>query len=274
MPDFFHRPLLLGSPGRRAPVVMALLVGTVVVFVVQHVADRLTGGAFTPIFGLNPSLFIRGALWQVLTYVLLHASLLHILINMLMLGVFGPEVETVVGSRPFAGLYAGCGILAGIGWMLISGSGQQLCIGASGAVIGVAAAFAAFFPHRRITLLVFFVLPVTMTARTLVVLLGLIDLLALFSSDGNVAHAAHLVGGLAGYLYARRVRSSRPIGGLRYWYGRLRGKRQASLTVLPGRDDEPSPEEIDRILDKISRDGIGSLTRHEKRLLDRAGGRE
>ena len=265
------------GPARSAsPVVTTLLGVTIVVFLVQQVGDRLTGGWFTHLFGLSRPLLLQGALWQPVTYIFLHQGLLHIFLNMLLLVVFGREMESVLGTRRFLGLYLVCGVLAGIGWLAISGAPAggrwPTCIGASGAVLAVTACFAAIFPHRRVTLLLFFVLPVTLTARTMAIALGLLDLLALFAEEGNVANAAHLAGGIAGYLYGRRIRLGRPMPGAPFRRSPFRRHREPDLRVLGPEDEPPAPEEIDRILDKITRHGIRSLTRREKRLLEKAGG--
>jgi hypothetical protein len=108
----------------------------------------------------------------------------------------------------------------------------------------------------------------------MVIMFGLVDLLALFSSDRTIAHAAHLAGGVAGYLYGRRVRSGRLSPGLKEWFARVRGRPYPGSSVTGGEDEEPDPEEIDTILEKIKQRGIHSLTRRERRLLDRASGKE
>jgi hypothetical protein len=153
-----------------------------------------------------------------------------------------------------------------LGWLLITSSPQAVCVGASGAIFGVLAGFATLYPNRRITLLVFFVLPVTMKAWVLATVLMGVDLLYMLGSQGGgVAHAAHLGGGLAGYIYTSVVFRKRLFG-----FG---------ISVTPPRP-RPGPgagkragvgqAEVDRILDKIAAQGIGSLTRGERDLLEKA----
>jgi membrane associated rhomboid family serine protease len=270
-------PLYLGGLS-RAVAVRVLLIATLVVFAVQYIADRSFGGVFTALFGLSRAGILHGAVWQLVTYLFLHGGFWHILMNMFGLVMFGREMEDLLGTRRFCFLYLGCGLLAGLGWLLISASGGP-CIGASGAVFGVIGAFAAVFPQRRLTLLLFFVVPVTMTARTMAVTFGLITLMLLFTTDGNIAHAAHLAGGIAGYVYGREwVRRGGWIGidrggGLFGWATDLRARwRRRKLRVLSSEQDAPSPEEVDRLLDKIKAQGIGSLTRRERDALERASG--
>jgi len=62
-------------------------------------------------------------------------------------------LEDYLGTDRFLYLYMACGIVAGLGWLMISGAGPAVCIGASGAVFGIAAAYAALNPNRVLTLL-------------------------------------------------------------------------------------------------------------------------
>jgi len=94
----------------------------------------------------------------------------------------------------------------------------------------------------------------------------------MMGGDGNIAHAAHLAGGVAGYLAARHVvgqgrRSARavrkaPFGAMRF--------RPDVPEDAEGEDAPPSDDDIDLVLDKISRHGLRSLTRAERSVLDRA----
>ena len=258
-------------PGRLPPGLLALLITCSVVYLLQQLADYLTGGLFSFLFELRGEAVLHGQIWQLLTYIFLHGNVLHLALNLMGLFFFGREMEQTLGTRRFLLLFFGCGVLAGLGWMAISGTPHAHCVGASGAVFGIMGAFAAMFPHRRVTLLVFFVLPVTVTARWMVVGLGLVTIWSLFSHDGNIAHAAHLAGGVAGYIYGR-MRAAGPSGsGGRWRAGFFR--RSPRLRVLPDDNEAPSQEEVDRILDKIRESGIKSLTRGERNALERASRR-
>ena len=243
-----------------SPAVKIILFSTVGVFLLQVVLLLTTGMRLSVWFALSRSGLLDGQLWRLVSYIFLHdpRSIWHILLNMLMLFIFGREIEGILGTRRFMCLYLGCGILAGLGWLIISGRASAYCIGASGAVFGILGTFAALFPARRITLLLFFVLPVTMSARTMAMAMGAISLFSLMGGDGNIAHAAHLAGGVVGYIYGRRL--LRPQVRREDWFGR----------PTPEDRPPPIPAEVDRVLEKISARGIGSLSRAERDVLDRA----
>jgi membrane associated rhomboid family serine protease len=270
------------------PAVRFLLIATVAVFLLQMMFDQATGGLFTRHFSLSPAGMQSLELWQPLTYIFLHTGFLHLILNMAGLFFFGPETERAIGTQRFMLLYLGGGILAGLGWLMISGTAVSFCLGASGAVFAILGAYAALFPERPVTLLVFFVIPVTLRARTLALGLGLFSLLAMISQPGQVAYAAHLVGGVLGYFYGRSLSGAatpRITFNPRQWWNDLRwrwhrrkfkvirGSRQAWEEDAAESSAPPSAEEVDAVLAKISRSGMGSLTQRERDILTRASRR-
>jgi membrane associated rhomboid family serine protease len=263
--------------------VRALLVINAGVFVVQLLVDLFANGWFTALFAVSPSGLRHLHLWQPVTYMFLHGGIWHILMNMLMLYLFGSEVEGVLGARRFRRLYLGCGVLAGLGWVAVTALTGHAgrCVGASGAVYGIVGAFAAMFPERRITLLLFFVLPVTLTAATMAIGMGLISVAMMIAGDGNVAHAAHLAGGVVGALCGWRLRGERIMlgvqrrdedeeGWLEWWRRVWTFGRRPKLRLLENPTEAPTPEEVDRLLEKISAKGIKSLTSAERKALELA----
>lgn len=258
---------------RLTPMVRKLLYINLGVFVAQMLFGRLVA---PDVFGLSLNGIRHGFVWQFGTYMFLHAGVMHILLNMLMLYFMGPETERSMGSRHFLAMYLLSGVLGGLGWLLITPSTFAPCIGASGAVFGVLAAYAALHPHRPITLLLFFVLPVTLKAWTMALAMGVIELLYLINSpDGGIAYAAHIAGGITGFIYARTVfRGAR----LNDWLDRLRSLWPARPGSAPfphtTGDHAPAQEEVDRLLDKISAKGIQSLSKSERDLLYRASRRK
>ncbi len=158
------------------------------------------------ILGLVPDLVIGHSMWwQVVTYMFVHGGIWHILFNMLMLFTFGMQLERHMGSWEFLLFYFVCGIGAGLLTIpvnYLTGLGSIPVVGASGALIGVSLAFAAFYPEARI--LIFGILP--MRAPTAVLVFAGIDLLMLVGEmvtglSTGVAHLTHLSGFLFGFLY-------------------------------------------------------------------------
>jgi len=231
------------------------------IFLLQLLMPAPLESAFMRMLGLGVEGIMRGWIWQLLTYAFLHGNLLHLLLNMLGLFFLGPELERHLGARTFLVMFLFCTILGGLGWLVLTWPYEGICVGASGGIFGLIGAFAGLFPHRQLTLLVFFVLPVTMPAWLLAVLFGLFQLAYLLNPGGSsIAYAAHLAGGVAGYVFAWvMMRRSRP------------GSRPVILRRAAMDPPPPSSEEINAILDKISREGLHRLTPRERAVLQRAG---
>ncbi|HEY3012142.1 MAG TPA: rhomboid family intramembrane serine protease [Gemmatimonadales bacterium] len=217
--------------------------------------------------------------WTFVSYMFVHAGLLHLLANMLMLYVFGTAVEGRMGNRNFLVYYLFCGIGAAVFALLLAGvMPVGAFVGASGAVLGVAVAFAVFWPDAE---LIVFPIPVPIKARTLVIGLVALDLIAsrLWPNDG-IAHIAHVGGALFGYLFFRVQSLSRrsPAQPARtvervvmVQSGSSEPDRRTPVTPMRPRrrvDSDPVAAEVDRVLDKISEKGISSLTPAERRFLD------
>ena len=256
---------------RITPVVKALLWANAGVFLLQ-----ILGVVDSRLFALSVDGLRRWHVWQLVSYMFIHADPLHLFFNCLFLFFMGPDTERTMGSRRFSTFYLLCGVLAGIAWLIITAANHHfshLCVGASGAIYGVLGAFAAFFPDRPITLLLFFILPVTLRARILAFGLAALSFLyLLMHSGGQIAHAAHLGGILAGYVYGRALLRAGLLGG---YYRPPRPPERTGLfwrgprfrVIEGGKQDVPSAREVDAILDKIAAKGVESLTRQERRIL-------
>ena len=195
--------------------IKTLCIACIAVFFLQNIARLIFGGAgwnfWTDWFGLSPvhvthTFFI----WQLFTYLFLHASILHILFNLLYLAMFGADLEHMWGARKFYTYFFICGVGAGLVDVgvrtLLDPHGVGMAtiptIGASGAIYGVLLAAAVIMPHRQVFL---FPLPVTISMRFLVIILGAIEFFSTIGATGdNVSHLCHLGGMLVGYIYLRR----------------------------------------------------------------------
>jgi membrane associated rhomboid family serine protease len=180
--------------------------------IVSVIADpRVEFHYIIQIFGLVPSAFTHGLrFWQPFTYMFLHGGLFHILINMLMLWMFGRELELVWGKQRFLNYFFLCGAGAGLIEVIVKTipvffgrpPSDIPTIGASGAIFGILIANAVLFPDRRIWLLPF---PVTIPMRPYVAVMGAIEFFGTLGTGGdNVSHICHLGGMLVGYIYLRR----------------------------------------------------------------------
>jgi membrane associated rhomboid family serine protease len=292
----------LGAMG-LTPGVRILLIANVAVFVVQTILRDYVGrgiGPVTEMFGFFPGQAIIGLeVWRFVTYMFLHGGISHILFNMLGLWMFGSQIESYWGRGPFLLYYLVCGIGGALTYGLFKLFGMDAftpMVGASGAVYGILLAYGMMFPDAVI--LIGLILP--MKARYAVVLFGLIELLSTASgSSGGVAHLAHLGGMASGFIFLRLTISSLRAGtGLRSpWSGWQRRRRRMRVvrptardggpraTATPGGGPRPGNgrpagdttavdrAEIDAILDKISREGLQSLTPQEQETLRRAGRR-
>ena len=202
------------GPGPITPAVKYLLIANVAMFFLQQFAPTAPGSrldVLTAYLGLIPEdVFRRGWIWQLGTYMFLHAGIGHILFNMLGLWMFGVELERLWGTRSFAYYYAITGLGAGVTMLLVSllpfaataPAYSSVTIGASGALFGLLLAFALYYPDRPI--LIMMIIPVP--ARIFVMIFGAIAFLNTLQPGRGVADAAHLGGLVTGYIYLQSGR--------------------------------------------------------------------
>jgi membrane associated rhomboid family serine protease len=285
-------------PRNRSSVLVWLIAAILAVFVLQIAFILLPlGGRGVPaqLLGLTADDLKSFQVWRLLTYSFVHSSgnlLLHLLGNVLGLYFIGREVLPLVGSRRFLGFYAAAVVAGGLAWSAVNWNHGGLLVGASAGVMGLLAVFACFYPHRPITLLIFFVLPVTVKPKHLALGLAAFDLLGFLiyelphaTNTLGIAHSSHLGGMAAGWIFYRFVHESRWSASgsgtsieLPAWLRRVK-KAQATtpvaykVNVSPPAASTSSSDlraEVDRILDKINSQGFAALTPEEKRRLDQA----
>jgi membrane associated rhomboid family serine protease len=280
-----------GYPRHTTNAVTWLISAMVAVFVIQFVFIRWfnLGSSLENALALSASGFQSGKVWTVLTYGFLHSTtnLLHIVANLLGLYFLGRVLEPILGSRRFLWLFAsamasGAALWLATHWQM-DGS---IAMGASAGVIGLFVVFAAFFPNRPITFLLFFILPVTIKPKFAAMALLAVELVGFVFYEvmraaspfgSGVAYSAHLGGMLAGWVYFRYIHEANwPLrkSGVDIELPRWLRKRPTAPLPPPVQIDltrrEDLRAEVDRILDKINSDGFGALTSDEKRLLDDA----
>lgn len=287
-----------GSPFRfrwsASTILMASLVG---IYALQCINTAYLHTRAELWLGLTATGLKSGYLWQLFTFQFLHGGLVHLLCNLLGLFYFGRFVEHVLGTSRFLAAYFGAGVIGGVlqGLLMIAFPAHfgGILFGASAGIAGMFALFAML--ERDSTVHLYFVLPVR--AMTLLVVVGGISLfftLVPTPSDGT-AHAAHLGGLLAGVAWVKlgwhRDYVTLPWEGLfsrwRRWRPlENRQRKQELVRAAKVRSDSwkrsaPEPpadlppeefisKEVDPILDKISQQGLHSLTERERKILEAA----
>ncbi len=238
----------------------------VLVFLAQLLCGTLGWDWFEALFALQAGGIRRGWLWQPLSYMFLHGGLWHLLINLLVLWFFGREVELFLGTKQFTRLYLLGGLAGGLLWLAFNWDSPYPVVGASAAVLACVIAFATMFPEREVTLLLFFIIPLTMKAKYLALIAVAFDAVPLLEgASSHVAHLAHLGGAALGWIFVRVLGYGKPLR----WPWRFRRLWRASQPRART-PEEFMREEIDPILDKISRHGIQSLTPRERKILESA----
>jgi len=280
----------------RWSAVVTLMTVLTVAFALQCINDVYIHSAVEFQLALTPEALQSGFVWQFLTFQFLHVNLWHLLGNLMGLWFIGQFVENILGRSRFLLAYFGAGVLGGllqcVLMLAFPGHFAPFVFGASAGIMGIFAIFARLLGDSTIRLN--FILPVR--ADVLLWITGGISLFfTLVPSDraGSTAHAAHLGGLLAGIAWVKlgwyRDYVLLPWEG---WLRRIRdwnllrrhriqvvptraGKRsdQRSLASHPDEDlstDEFVKSEVDPILDKISKQGIQSLTARERQILEKA----
>ena len=254
------------------PVVKWLLIANVGIFLIHHglfyqtfdSLFRFVHDAFALVPELWKSWFPFVPVWQLVTYSFLHGGIGHILYNLIFLYFLGTLLEGIVGPRRFLAFYLIAAALAGLAQLVLGlALGQSApIVGASGGVLAVACAVATFQPRMRVIFLI-----VPMTLKTLVLIYVGIDafqaLMELKGAGGNVAHFAHLTGAAVGYLSVKSGWIWRdPLRQVEGWRKRVEQDRRVA-----------SEERLDRLLEKINREGIHALSASERAFLKRASKR-
>lgn len=293
----YYRPT--GGFTFMPPVIKNLLIINAIVFFISVIGESISVGNMTmarwinEYFGLIPLNYPYGSFypWQLVTYQFIHGGFGHIFFNMLMLWMFGMELENFWGSKKFLLFYIISGLGAGLLQLFLSPVFDGVTgptIGASGAVFGIMLAFAFYFPDRYI--FIYFLFPVK--AKYLIAFLMVIEFLSV-GDQSFTAHLAHIGGASTALilLLSERYTSFRLDSIFDLFKGRKKSNyfesekpRFRKSSIFDRKEEniedatffdidssskrkEVTQEEIDRILDKISQSGYQKLTEDEKRIL-------
>jgi membrane associated rhomboid family serine protease len=274
-----------------------LLIALFICFVVQKIAEGVWGAGWVDSwFALSTQGLEHWRVYQLITFQFMHSGLWHLFGNMIGLYFFGRAMEETLGRKGLLKLYLLSGTIGGLLQVALAFSFPNYfsggVVGASAGVFGLIAAFATRAPDQPITLLLFFILPVTFQARVFLLIEAFISLAGLLgplvnftAMTGNIAHAAHLGGMLTGIFYIRWAGKTPRL--FEFWRPFARQPpppRRELVGTAPRRawrgasrppaDDLPPAEfisrEVDPILEKISAQGINSLTERERQILEAA----
>jgi len=240
------------------PMVKRLLIINVAVFLAGIIIKPL-GVFIYDWFQLDATSFGRGLqFWRLITYQFLHdpVQLGHIIFNMANLYFIGPTVERHWGGRKFLYFYLGCGVAGGLFYLFLVSVkflSAGVMVGASGAILGLIAACAILFPQ-----FVFIIIPIRLAA---IVFAGFYLFLVLSKGPNAGGHAAHLAGMAAGAGYVLwpyfKTKYKLNYGTGRRWQRKREQQRNLQ-------------NELDRILEKVHKYGIHSLSSREKKILKQA----
>jgi rhomboid family protein len=245
---------------------------------------------------LDPARFPH-SWWTIVTYMFVHAWLAHLAFNLFTLWMFGPRLEHAWGTRTFIQFYLWCGLGGAVAHLLFAQ--HSSVIGASGAISGVLVAYAIAWPDDEVYL--FGVIP--MKSRWLIAAMIGMNIIFALSPSSRIDWTAHVGGMGFGWLFLKLY----SLGGLdrvRGWVSSVPDESEDMPRAVPRtrstmqdrgrgvdevvarsnavvlRESKPlarvpkqeTPQEyaarVNGVLDKISRQGIASLTRDERRLLE------
>ena len=235
------------------------------------------------LYSSDPVLGTSGfEVWRFVTYQFLHANLDHILFNMLTLFFFGGMVENYLGKKRYIAFYLLCGIAGGLMYLLLNGLAvagtsffgprfhvpgllfndpHTTLVGASAGVFGVIMAAAYLAPNA--TVLLFFVIPMRL-ATLAYGMLAFALLAVIFGWTNAGGEASHIGGALAGFWL---VRNPGRLHGFFDFLGQYDPTSRVAKVRVAARRAGSADAEINRILDKITAQGLHSLTEQEKRIL-------
>jgi membrane associated rhomboid family serine protease len=231
--------------------------------------------------------------WTLITYFFSHEGIFHILFNMLFLYWFGKLVEEYLGNRRLINLYLLGGLFGGVLYLLIynlipyynNQIERSVMLGASGAVYAVVVGAATLMPNY--TFFMFLLGPVRIKyIAAFYIIMSFVQLSADNNPGGNLAH---LGGALLGFIFIKQLKKGTDIGqplttlaesikklfarkpAMKVTYHKKEsGRNRSTVSSYSQSSYTPNQDEIDAILDKISRSGYESLTKEEKQKLFRA----
>jgi membrane associated rhomboid family serine protease len=263
-----------------APATKWLLILNIAIFFFDVAGvGRESWGRLTPLGAFTiEHTFGQLQLWRLLTFQFLHGGLGHLLFNMLAIYMFGGIVERVLGTRRYVAYYLLCGVAGALFYALLAWAGwlgSGVLVGASAGIFGIIVALIVIAPDMQVMLLI---PPIPMKMKTLgMVVLGIGVYTVLTSGNNAGGEAGHLGGALLGFVLMKNL-----------WLLDWVDKIGAGQTVVKKRNSQSNykakvrprtvvnmdSSEVDRILDKVSAEGLHSLTDEERETLHRVSNKD
>ena len=258
--DYGGNPLLLPHG------IKLLLIINIAVFILMELSGQKN--ILFQLFGLDPRAVLQEyRLWQTLTYLFLHGGWIHILFNMLVLWMFGKDLEMDWGKNEFLIFYFVCGIGSGLITVLANINSPIVIVGASGSIYGVLVAYGFTYPNRTVYLYGVFPLKV----KYVVLGFGVIAFVAsLSTTQSKVSHITHLSGMIIGIIY---ILFNFRWKNIRLLYTKIRLRSIQNKPNSREGEETHVKMQVDKILDKLNEQGWESLTSKEEKFLTRASKR-
>jgi len=262
------QPFVRRWPAGRPSVTALLVALSAGAFAAQFLVENLLSGQpaqhiFQHWLALDQTGIASGYWWKFVSFGLLHADPIHVLVNLLLLYFAGREVEPIVGPRHFAAIVLVGNFVGGL--VSFAALPAQPLVGISAGVAAALVAFTTILPELEVTMNLFFVIPLRLRAKHLAYALVAVCGLCWWTLTAlEMGPAGMIAGALFGWLYVKQLGFGNPLIFQRYIFE----KRQRAA-----RFERMSPEqfvraEIDPILEKIARHGMKSLTRAERKILE------
>lgn len=256
---FYNKPQMRYCKPTITPVVKWIIMINIAVFLPCALIPKLNTFIYQWFSVFPATLGMTLQVWRLISYQFLHGGIFHIFFNMLVLFFFGPMLERMWGSKRFLIFYLVCGMMGGIVYPILVGLnvlGVGTLVGASGAIYGMLAAGAIMFPNMQIYVFGVFPLPFGVFA-VLTVIISMLNFLEGNNAGGEAAHLAGMAAGAVYVLWGPSVQKIRGDINQGRWEKKIQQQKDFQA-------------EVDRILAKVSQNGVNSLSGREKKILKKA----
>jgi membrane associated rhomboid family serine protease len=270
----FVRRWPAGRPSATA-LAVALSIGAYAAQLIVHyfLVDHASGDLFPQWLALDAQGIQHGQWWKFATFGLLHVTPLHLIANMALLFFAGRELEPIVGPRHFLAIYGVGNLLGGIfHWAVMDPLvlNQIPLTGVAAGVAAVVVAYTSILPELEVTANLFFVIPLHLCAKHLAYALMGVCILCWSNHTGlEMGPAGMLAGAIFGWAYVKQLGFGNPLPIQKYIFD----KRQRAARLERMSAEQFLATEMDPILEKIAQQGMKSLTRAEKKILEQGRGK-